>query len=246
VQQALLVVREVCVKLGPARGIDETQEAGATRSWMIYLGVLTNEMAQSACVTAYAGQARATLVLYRSVFEYSVRARYFLRHPDEALKAYVAIPQHFAFATNNLSGSADVKLREPAAQIAKHWKALYPEISHKSDRLKFGDLLRDVEPRDFNHQYTGDYGIASAFLHGQAMGMLDVFANSDDPSKSSHDVGVTMSRMVRPIDQFLLEILKRYGEGVVNERAVLSNVHAFAQLMRSIPDNGLNSSDDLL
>jgi hypothetical protein len=143
--------------------------------FLYYFGVLTYEASRSASALDVQDLTRQVAVIRREVFEYLTRARYYLQNADVALRHWQASTPIMDFVARRLRGADDPLYQQFAATLQSKKDTLPPDIDRKSaDSPNLLDMLRSLDPVDYESLYAENHQFPSAILHGKPDGMADV------------------------------------------------------------------------
>lgn len=155
----------------------ETEEDRAIKSWTIYSCVMILDFGHSVLTCFEASQARAMVVLTRSMYEFYITGVYFERHRDVALKQLQTVlgRRLLRFSNGpfqNEQERIEAKTRyQEWAQEAKN-KGLDPYAGNVSFRTMALEV--EGETDECCPTYSTRYGLASIFSHPDGAGVPDV------------------------------------------------------------------------
>lgn len=157
------------------------EESYAIQCWLIYLSMLVYDAARGAADLYIAGNTRAAVILQRQLYEYTVRAKYFLQEPEDGIKAFKARKARHYSKLRNLSIKDE--LRQAIDEMHSQWKSANPEITEDYGQRKFHKMALGA---DSATGYGYHYEIPSIWAHATLVG-FDVFDLRDDKVQISFE-----------------------------------------------------------
>jgi hypothetical protein len=161
-------------------GADRTNES--LRRLILYLGTVFNELFIASAHLGVLEMPRAQAALNRQLFELSVRMRWLLSHPDQALRLMDSLPK-FPYEEIAKSG-AELKPDLRAGIIANYeaWRDAHEDLDATvSARDRFGEMARDaLGVERAGKDMLWYYGVPSIIMHGKPHGIADVMTIRDD------------------------------------------------------------------
>lgn len=149
-------------------------EQTAVLTWLKYLGALTWTVSDAVICLASFRLGGTGELLQRQVFEYAVKARYYIEHPGEALdqmhRAVHQLPEYLAQLGYTPSDMVEA-LANRDAIIAQGIPE--PKAEKKTDQM-----LRDLV-EDSDQIYTTRFRVPSKILHATALGMSQFYVVTD-------------------------------------------------------------------
>jgi len=161
----------------------ENAEEYCVWEWAITLGGLTHDIATSVHMLVTHNIVRAPMILNRSLSEYRVRLRYYMKHPDVAVKHISRFETELRSAVSarpigELEGQMPAELIEGVRDLLEGETVKVP---HLSIRQMFDDVYDDKSKL----LYDLHYAVGSAFAHGTVLATSDVFRRSDKDDKTT-------------------------------------------------------------
>jgi hypothetical protein len=150
--------------------------------WTLIIGALLHDVSTTASSLAFHDYRRALLIMRRLVFEYCIRHRFYLQHPDVAsrsLNDYFREADRFFTRLNDpQSDKAFIDgVRQEAIKRGKR-----PE--DKWDN--FYNVVADQNSRKADEWYAAFYTFPSALIHASPLCSLDLFERREDGSIRLH------------------------------------------------------------
>ena len=206
---ALRATNILVVKLNHVENAHPSEKEKAVRGWMQYLGIMSADMGYAVLDLLQQDRRRPAFALSRCLFEYSVKARYYLLRQDKALEHMVSLPQRIQKLATLMA--TDTQMKHGVDNLAAVWKSTYPDLDDKTEgALAFKDMLRAIVPaNDLNDTYARRYGLPTMFLHGAAFGMLDTMKSN--PRDSSYQATDTAWSVVDSLHSYLKAVTSHYG-----------------------------------
>lgn len=162
----------------------QTAEEYCVWEWAVTLGGLTHDIATSVHMLVTHNNVRAPMILNRSLSEYRVRLRYYMKHPD------VAVTHMSRFETELRSAVSARPIEEletkMSAELVEGMRDLFEGETVKVPRLSIRQMFDDVHEDKSKLLYDLHYAVGSAFAHGTVLATGDVFRRSDKDDKSAY------------------------------------------------------------
>lgn len=136
--------------------------------------MLAYDAARGAVDLYVSGNTRAAIILQRQLYEYTVRARYYVREPELGIKAFKARKARHYGKMRNLSIRDE--LRQAIDELHNEWKDAHPEVTDDYGQRGFNKMAATV---DSVTGYAYHYEIPSIWVHATLVG-FDVFESIDE------------------------------------------------------------------
>jgi hypothetical protein len=177
----------------------------AISRWQMYLGVMIVKAAEAIADLSSTRNVRAMTVLLRAVYEYQVKAEFFLNHGKEAELQLLSVPARrygamskMAFpnpriapilAAEHLEWKRTAgKLDEYSGNVAFNKMHLANSVAEKNKTGGASDKIKlDAAGKEYTEEFTTLYGTASWYTHGEPALIPEVFRKLKD----EFDWGIT-------------------------------------------------------
>jgi hypothetical protein len=185
------VAREVIADLAAfeqKQAVRSKRRRAASR-WVIYLGVMIVKAAEGVAAIAPTGNARAMIVLARSMFEYQQKAEFLVKHHREAFDQLDSLPAREYAELTKLQDTPGLDVQIAASYL--EWKRTSADKDERSGNRRLSHMhldntsepiKKDKNGTKYTDEYQTQYGIASLYVHGEAMLMPEVFLNTTSQS----------------------------------------------------------------
>lgn len=197
--------------------------------WQMYLGTMIVKAAEGVADIAPSRNVRAMAILMRAVYEYQVRAAFFLRNPQKAREQFLSIPARRYAALSKMAHRTPGIAPQLTAEYLE-WKRTNPDRDEWAGEVRVTQMhLQNVDASKVKidkdgHRYTEEfvtvYGTASWYVHAAPTLFPEVFRKLDDENSwefteehNYFDALTALSAVNASLAKFVLEVAKAYGFG---------------------------------
>lgn len=197
--------------------------------WQMYLGTMIVKVSEGIVDLAPSRNVRAMAILMRAVYEYQVRAEFFLKNAQKAREQFLSIPARRYAALSKMAYRTPGVAPQLTAKYLD-WKRSNPDRDEWAGEVKVTQMhlqnvdASKVKTNKYGHRYTEEfvtvYGTASWYVHATPTLFPEVFRKLDDQSNwelteeyNYFDALTVLSAVNASLAKFVLEVAKVYGFG---------------------------------
>jgi len=163
-----------------------SEEGKAVYTWCVGLGALCHDIAGACADLIKARHYRASQILERCLFEYSIRLQYYRLEEAKALEAVTALApalrrlfEHEDHLDPDHASALSAADREDLAK----WMET---VEGKPGREVFFEMMKRVNPEQGEAVYRAVYGRGSAFVHGDVLSIMDLIGADFEGDPETH------------------------------------------------------------
>lgn len=210
----------------------------AVSRWQMYLGTMIIKASEGVMELVPSRNVRAMAVLMRAVYEYQVKAEYFLADSKNAEKQLLSVTGRRLRTLSKLGFPPGLNVAPKLAASLLQWKRDAGAINEESGQVPFKNMQlaiaraqehktkvskvkTDAARKEYTEEYTAFYSIASWYTHGDVSLVPEVFRKfSDDTAwditedRMTFDEITTLAATNALLSRFVLKTCEAYGFGV--------------------------------
>jgi hypothetical protein len=237
----LSVIRTTVGDIGALEkdGSERSKPDRAGSRWQMYLGTLLVKAAEGVADLAPSRNVRAMTVLMRAVYEYQVKAEYFLSHGNNAEKQLLSVEGRRYKALEKMAFPPGSKVGPTLIAGYLAWKSAAGPITEDSGQVPFKNMhlanvteerktrggpdkvKTDAGGKEYTEEFATVYTTASWYAHGDVAVVPEVFRRFPSDSDwnvtedyATFDELTVIGAVNASLSKFVLKTCVAYGFGI--------------------------------